>query len=72
MELRFELKPDGGLERGYEAAARINCPESSIHAKVEGDILRVVVNYPEDICLNELVDDIEARIKPDPDGKEFS
>lgn len=72
IEIQFELKPDGGLERGYEAAESINCPASSVHAKVEGHVLRVVVNYPENICLNELVDDINARITPDPEGLEFA
>jgi hypothetical protein len=40
--------------------------------QVEGFTLRVVLNHPEDIDLNEFVADIEARITPDPDGLEFS
>lgn len=77
MELQFNLKADGGVERGYEAAQRIRNPAESIHAQVEGGnktpyVLRVVLHYPEDINLNEFVADIEARITPDPDGLEFA
>ena len=72
MELRFDLKPDGGLERGYEVAQRIRNPVKSIHAQVEGDVLRVVLHYPEHVNLNRFVADIEDRISPDPDGKEFA
>lgn len=72
MELQFTLKADGGQERGYETAQRIRNPAESIHAQVEGNILRVVLNNPKDVDINELVADIEARITPDPDGLEFS
>ncbi len=72
MELRFELKPDGGQERGYEVANRFHNPANSIHAQVEGWTLRVVLNDPEGIDLNAFCSDIEARITPDPDGLEFA
>jgi len=72
MELRFELKPDGGLERGHEVANRIYSPTDSIHAKVEGNTLRVVLHYPDMVDLNALRERIETAITPDPDGLEFS
>jgi hypothetical protein len=72
MELQFNLKADGGVERGYEVVQRLRSPADSIHMQVEGFTLRVVLNHPEDIDLNEFVADINARITPDPDGLEFS
>ena len=72
LELRFDLEADGGLERGYEMAQRINDPIESIHAKVEGWCLRVVLNYPEAVSIDALVERMQDGIRPDPDGKEFS
>jgi hypothetical protein len=72
MELLFNLNTDGGQERGYEVANRLRDPAASIHMQVEGFTLRVVLNHPEGIDLNEFCSDIEARITPDPDGLEFS
>ena len=72
VELRFELKPDGGLERGYEAADRIRDFANSIHAKVEDGCLRVVLNNALNTDINALVADVTDRIEPDPDGKEFA
>ncbi len=72
MELRFDLKPDGGVERGYEIASRIRSPEHSLHAQVEGDVLRVVLNDYKMVNIDKLVERIEDAIVPDPDGLEFS
>ena len=72
MELQFELKGDGGQERGYEVANRLRDPAASIHMQVEGFTLRVVLNHPEGIDLNAFCSDIESRITPDPDGLEFA
>ena len=72
MELRFNLKADGGVERGYELAARLRSPIDSIHAQVEGFVLRVVLNAPDLVDINALVQRVEDAIVPDPDGLEFS
>ena len=72
MELRFDLKPDGGVERGYEIASIIRSPQHSIHAQVEDDVLRVVLNDYKMVNIDKLVERIENAIVPDPDGLEFS
>ena len=71
MELRFDLKPDGGVERGHEIASRIRSPKHSLHAQVEGSVLRVVLNDPKMVNIDKLVERIEDAITPDPDGLEF-
>lgn len=71
MEIRFDLKADGGQERGHEIAAKLRSPIDSIHAQVEGFVLRVVLNAPDLVDFNALVQRIEDAIAPDPDGLEF-
>ena len=72
MEIRFDLKPDGGVERGYEIAHRLRSPIDSIHAQVEDNVLRVVLNEPDLVDINALVQRVEDAITPDPEGLEWS
>ncbi len=61
MELRFDLKASD-QENGQQIVQRIRNPAASVHAQVEGNVLRVVVTDPKTTDLNKLVADIESGI----------
>lgn len=62
MELRFDLKASD-QENGQRVVQSIRNPADSVHAQVEGNVLRVVINDPQNTDLNRLVADIESGIR---------